>query len=168
MDISAITEVIGAAKGAVDTLSSAERLAEKLRKAIRGGDAAPAQNSAELAATVLELTGQLVDARTAQSAILHRLHDIEHAAKQEERFERELARYALDTLPGGAVVYTLQEKDKGTDPVHHLCPTCAERRQKMILQPAGRLLHCHACGADYEAEPPPGPTSSGPLRGSIY
>jgi hypothetical protein len=151
--IDQIAEVIGIAKGGADLVNAAIGTADKLSETLRpaGKDPALVEVSV-LASGVLK---QIIEAQQANLTVTRRLHELEAEVKAMNRFEAEMARYALQALPGGALVLALKPECAAGEPAHHICPACSENAKKSILQPHGRLLKCNACGAEYEAGPRP-------------
>ncbi len=146
-----LLQLLAAVKSGSDALGSALGLADKLRDAL-GKRRDGIEDDTALAGLALDLTKKLVDARLAQAEILHRLNALEDEMKELDRFEKQMARYALSQTDGGAIVYALKPECAEGEPMHYLCPACLDRRQRPILQPVGKFLHCTHCGAKYAAE----------------
>ena len=75
-----------------------------------------------------------------------------------ERFSK----YDLISTKGGAVVYRSRE-----EPIHYLCPSCAERRELQILQGNTTVpwsFACPSCRVKYPIEPARRPRIQSPIK----
>jgi hypothetical protein len=112
------------------------------------------RDEAKVLALKTELLGLLVQAQTAQLALVHEKDDLEAKLRAFEAWDREKDRYRLEKLgSNNSFVYGL--KDSSDTPEGHakLCANCFEHRKKSYLQPhtitVGRaeVLCCEDCGA---------------------
>jgi len=145
IDIATIIELAASSTGA---LSSAADATERLKKIFRSsGSPDP-----EAQTVLLELLDKLIEAKSDQALIQDRLLALQREIEERDRFESEMARYALRTTALGAEVYVLKDGDESGEPPHCICPACLAKRQKQILQPdpEGRNWRvCFGCGARY-------------------
>lgn len=138
MDIAALVSLAGTAS---QTILTATEIGKNLKQAFR----APEIDVAASKQLVLELLDKLIDAKTTQMEIQEAVLTLQRDLQDRDRFEADLARYALEDTGRGAVVYALKQDDGTGDPPHRLCPACVANRKKAILQPATNRQNCLAC-----------------------
>lgn len=109
-----------------------------------------------LGEAVLKLQGEIMSAQaaalTAQSdqfTLLQQIRELERRVADFEAWETEKKRYELVELFGRSLAYVVKESMRGAEPLHYLCPTCYQKRQKSLMQGITaigmRSLKCHAC-----------------------
>ena len=59
-----------------------------------------------------------------------------------------MERYALFEFPTGALAYAIKPGMEQGQPLHYLCTSCVDKKQKSTLQPRGRVLRCTVCKID--------------------
>lgn len=106
-------------------------------------------NYNELVSAVSEVNAKLVDATVVtlaslekQSALASEIAELKEKLRKIENWESQMQRYALFAFPTGALAYALQTGMEQGVPLHYLCTTCVDQRQKTVLQPKGRNLYC--------------------------
>ena len=107
----------------------------------------------ELEALVIELMGEVMDAKLANVELKSQLLDFHRAAIEEQAKSDEFARYELWQTATGSVVYRLKANDTGQEPTHYLCPTCKEKGVKSILQGHDQARQCTSCDVWYRFDP---------------
>ena len=120
-------------------------------------------NFNELVAAISEVNTKLMDATAValasqekQSELINRIAELEDKLKEVENWESQIKRYKLYEFPTTkALAYALQPDMANDEPIHYLCTTCVNKRQKSILQPRGRLLYCPVCDKAIETQPLP-------------
>ncbi len=93
-----------------------------------------------------------------QAALSERVRELEKQLAAVENWEHQMQRYALFEFPTKALAYAIKPGMEQGAPLHYLCTTCVDKKQKTILQPHGRFLRCQMCQSDIEIqkfEPPP-------------
>lgn len=109
-------------------------------------------NHTQMLAAVHAVQEKLGDAITAhlssqekQSALSERVRELEEQVNEVENWRGQMQRYALFEFPTKALAYALKPGMEQGEPLHYLCTSCVDKKQKSTLQPNGRLLHCPAC-----------------------
>ena len=112
-------------------------------------------NYNELVAAVSEVNAKLVDATVVtlaslekQSALNGEIADLKNKLREVENWEGQMKRYKLHEFPTRALAYALQPGMEQGEPLHYLCASCVDKKQKSTLQPYGRLLRCTVCKID--------------------
>jgi len=83
-----------------------------------------------------------------QAALSERVRELEKQIADVENWERQMERYALFEFPTGALAYAIKPGMEQGQPLHYLCTSCVDKKQKSTLQPHGRLLRCTVCKID--------------------
>lgn len=94
---------------------------------IRGKSPSEAMAIQEL---MIDMMSQLTQLERLQIEIERRLDDARRIAEKQNRFEETRARYATVVLPGCGVVLRLKPEHVGAEPLHCICPACAENWQQ--------------------------------------
>ena len=109
-------------------------------------------NYNELVAAVSEVNAKLVDATVVtlaslekQSTLTSRVTELENKLREVENWESQIKRYKLHQFTTGALAHKLQDSMQEGEPMHYLCTTCVNKREKTILQPRDRFLSCPIC-----------------------
>lgn len=155
MDIRQGLADIGSALGALQSASNIIKTLAGLR------------NEGERSAKLIELQNQIVAAQTsaiqatsAQSSLIDRVHELEAQIAQMETWSAEKQRYELKTVSAGAFAYALKADASGAEPAHYICQPCYEKGKKRILQfnPSAMIdvgipntLKCPECKAEIVA-----------------
>jgi hypothetical protein len=114
-------------------------------------------NYNELVAAVSEVNAKLVDATVVtlaslekQSALNSEIADLKNKLRVVEDWEGQMKRYKLHEFPTGALAYALQPGMEQGEPLHYLCASCVDKKQKSTLQPVrdGHNLRCNPCGIE--------------------
>jgi hypothetical protein len=139
-----ISAAIASAKAALDIAKAAHGLT----------------NYSELVAAVSEVHAKLVDATVValaslekQSALNSEIADLKNKLRQVEDWECQMKRYKLHEFPTRALAYALQPGMEQGEPLHYLCTSCVDKKQKSTLQPHDHFLRCPVCGTDIETKP---------------
>lgn len=160
-DIASILAPVGAASG---HLLTATEIGKNLKEVFRR----PEVDIAAYKQLVLDLLNKLIDAKRAQMQIEEAVMDLQRDLKHRDQFEAELARYTLADTGRGARVLALKPDDPKGEPAHSICPDCAARRKKSILQPDPDNLNyliCFSCKSRFLRVTPEGSgIMSGPVR----
>jgi hypothetical protein len=86
-----------------------------------------------------------------RSALLGKIHRLEEEVASFKAWEQQKQRYVLEELSSGVFAYAVRQGEHASEPMHWLCPTCFERRERTILQREYRsyaqvlTLLCHSC-----------------------
>lgn len=145
--ISEITGAFQSAKLAVDLVKSATGLA----------------NHNDVLMAVSAVQAKLADAMASELQSLEkqrdlstRLHELERKLAEVEDWSAQIKRYSLTKLPSSALAYALKPEFTAVEPMHYLCASCMDKKQRSMMQPSGRRLLCNACDSNiaFESEPP--------------
>jgi len=121
------------------------------------GGTLPLKNYNELVAAVSEVNAKLMQAQSAgllaqekQSALSHRVAELEREIRDLKRWESEADCYQLSEVAKGVYALTPKPGMERGEPQHMLCAHCAGDKQKSILQlnsdTAARTVYlCHRC-----------------------
>ena len=129
---------------------SAIKTAFDMTKALKDINDAAIRNAA-----VIDLQEKILSAREAQTALLERIEDLEAQLDTFKTWAAEKQRYQLRDFGGGTFAFELNPQEANGEPMHRLCPTCFEKKQKSILQSRGRdawkrdMFKCNACGTEF-------------------
>lgn len=117
-------------------------------------------NSAQILTAVSEVQQKLMDANAAaltsqaeQATLIERVRELETKLRGVEDWENQMQRYELIEFPTKTLAYKLKPAMANGEPIHYLCPTCADKKKKITLQPSGRQLYCHECKFNIRIEP---------------
>jgi len=117
-------------------------------------------NYNELVAAISEVNAKLVDATVVtlaslekQSSLSDRVRELENQLNEIENWESQMKRYKLHAFETGALAYALQPSMNEGQPMHYLCTSCIDKKQKTTLQPNNRHLHCSVCKIDIAIKP---------------
>lgn len=109
-------------------------------------------NYSELLTAVTSVQIKLTDAiaselasQEKQAALAERVRELENQIAQVENRKTQMQRYALFQFPTGALAYAVKSGEENGEPVHCLCTSCVDKKQRSTLQPHGRLLRCTVC-----------------------
>ena len=137
----------------VAAVQSTKTLAELL-KAAHG-----LSNHVEIVAAVNAVQDKLTVAYAAnlesaekQAALSERVRELEKQIAEVENWEGQMQRYALFAFPTGTLAYAIKPGMEQDEPLHYLCTSCVNKKQKSILQPHGRLLRCPICKTEIETK----------------
>ncbi|MBI3712953.1 MAG: hypothetical protein HY253_08335 [Burkholderiales bacterium] len=136
------TEIVAAiqsTKTAIDLVKSANGLS----------------NYSELLTAVTTVQIKLTDAiaselasQEKQAALTERVRELEKQLAEIEGWNTQIQRYSLFQFPTGALAYGLKQGRENEEPMHYLCVSCVDKKQKSTLQPHGRFLKCTVCKID--------------------
>jgi hypothetical protein len=125
-------------------------------------------NYKELVAAVSEVNAKLVDATVVtlaslekQSALNSEIAALKEKLREVENWESQMKRYRLHAFPTGALAYALQPGMEQGEPLHYLCASCVDKKQKSTLQPHDRWLRCQVCKVEIEFQDLPPSSSRG-------
>ncbi|MBI3527270.1 MAG: hypothetical protein HY067_04805 [Betaproteobacteria bacterium] len=113
-------------------------------------------NHLELLTAVTAIQEKLTDAiaselasQEKQAQLQERVRQLEKQLAEVEDWKNEMQRYHLMEFPAtGTFAYALKPEMAQGQPLHYLCTSCVDRKQKSTLQPNGRSLRCPACKID--------------------
>lgn len=135
-------------------LSSA-KIAFEIAKAANG-----LSNYNELVTAVSEVNAKLMQASVValaslekQSSLTSEITELKEKLGKIEHWESQMKRYRLHEFPTKALAYALQPGMEHGEPIHYLCTSCADKRQKSMLQPHGVYLKCQVCKIDIQTNP---------------
>ena len=151
-----ITSAIQSTKTALELLKAARGLA----------------NYSELLAAVTEVQIKLTDAiaselasQEKQAQLGERVRALEQRLSEFENWSAQMERFALFEFPTKALAYALKPGMENGEPMHYLCVSCVDKRQRSTLQPNGRYLVCPACKSTFATASAP-PSGGGRRSGS--
>jgi len=140
----------------VAAVQSTKTLAELLKAAHS------LSNYSELLTAVTTVQMKLTDAiaselasQEKQAALAERVRELEKQIAEVENWEAQMQRYALFEFPTKALAYALKPGMEQGQPMHYLCTSCVDKKQKSTLQPNGRYLRCPVCKIDIATQPAP-------------
>jgi DNA-directed RNA polymerase subunit RPC12/RpoP len=99
-------------------------------------------------------------------ALAERVRELENQIAEIEDWKNQIQRYALFQFPTGALAYALKSGCENGEPMHYLCTSCMDKKQRSTLQPNGRYLRCPVCKVDIATQPRP--PSQGNNRGGSW
>ncbi len=114
-------------------------------------------NFNELVAAVSEVNAKLMQATAValasqekQSALSTEIAELKDKLREIENWEGQMKRYKLHEFPTRALAYALQPDMEQGEPLHYLCASCVDKKQKSTLQPVkdGHYLRCNPCGTE--------------------
>jgi hypothetical protein len=121
-------------------------------------------NSTEVLTAVNDVQMKLSDAiasalasQEKQASLTERVRELEGKLRDIEDWKRQIQRYELFQFPTGTFAYKLKADMANGEPIHYLCSTCADKKQKTTLQPHYRHLNCpesryHGIWTEHEPE----------------
>lgn len=147
-DIGHLIELAG------QTVSTAEK-STSLVKSLAGFFKAPqTPDELEAKAAIILLTTEMLNAKEANTKIRKELIELRDAKLKASRFDRQFERYSLWETPGGMMVYRLDEAKAEGDPIHCICPDCAEQQKRSILQGGDEIKVCYQCKSAFRIAAP--------------
>ena len=97
-------------------------------------------NYNELVSAVSEVNTKLVQATVValaslekQSALNSEIANLKNKLREVEDWEGQMKRYKLHVFPTGALAYALQPGMEQGEPIHYLCASCVDKKQKSTL-----------------------------------
>ena len=119
-------------------------------------------NYNELVSAVSEVNAKLIQATTValaslekQSSLTGEIAELKDKLREVENWEGLMKRYKLHEFPTKALAYALQQGMEPCEPLHYLCTSCVDKKQKSTLQPNGRFLKCPNCKTDITTQSAP-------------
>jgi DNA-binding protein H-NS len=119
-------------------------------------------NYSELLTAVTAVQEKLTDAiaselasQEKQAALAERVRELEKQIAEFENWETQMQRYELFEFPTKSLAYALKAGMEQGQPMHYLCTSCVDKKQKSTLQPHGRYLRCPVCKIDISTQPAP-------------
>lgn len=112
------------------------------------------KNYNELASAVSEVNSKLFSTyeiisklRERNDFLEKRAAEIEEKLTNKEKFNREVARYALHKLKSGMLVYMIKPEHEEIGEPHYICTDCVSNGKISLFQPAlnGTRLICDSC-----------------------
>lgn len=109
-------------------------------------------NHTQMVTAVHSVQEKLSDAITAhlashekQAGLFERVRELEKQIAEVENWESQEQRYAFFKFPSGVLAYAVKPGMEQGEPMHYLCASCVDKKQKSTLQPKGSNLSCTAC-----------------------
>lgn len=130
---------------------SAIKTAYDLAKGLKDMDDAAHRNAA-----VIELQQKILAAQREQADMAQRIGELEAEVASFQAWDAEKKRYDLKDFGGSTFAYELKQEDAAGEPIHRICPSCFEKRQRSILQFRGRnafsqdMYRCSGCAHTFE------------------
>ena len=132
-------------------------------------------NYSELLGAVTAVQMKLTDAVTAaltsqekQAELAERVRELERQIAEVEDWGTQMKRYSLFEFPATkALAYALKPDVDDGQPMHYLCTSCVDKKQKTTLQPQARNLFCPICKSNIAMQNPV-PFNSHVNRGSSF
>ena len=116
-------------------------------------------NYNELIAAVSEVNAKLVQATAValaslekQTSLTSEIAELKEKLRETENWESQMKRYKLHEFPTKALAYAMQRGMEEGEPIHYLCTSCIDKKQKSTLQPHGRFLNCPVCKTHIETQ----------------
>ena len=105
-------------------------------------------NYSELLTAVTDVQMKLTDAiaseltsQEKQAALAEKIRGLEKQLAEVKGWEAQIQRYALFELPIKALAYALKPGMEQGEPLHYLCTSCVDKKQKSVLQPEEECLN---------------------------
>lgn len=119
-------------------------------------------NYNELVSAISDVNSKLMQANMValesqekQFSLTNEISGLKEKLRQIEDWEGQMKRYKLHEFPTNGLAYALQPGMEQGEPIHYLCTTCADQKQKTILQPRGNLLYCTIHKTNIVIQAPP-------------
>lgn len=103
----------------------------------------------------VELNAKLMEAQSAQAALIERVDTLEMELMRFETWDAEKQRYELKELYRGVVAYILKPEERAGQPHYAICPNCYNNRIASVLQSNGAVRavehawNCPRCKTSY-------------------
>jgi hypothetical protein len=88
----------------------------------------------QLQGITLDLQSEMMMIQSDYQNILHSKEDLEKKLIEQEGWDKERARYHLESVGDGIFVYLLNPTANDIEPPHWICAHCYEEKKKSILQ----------------------------------
>jgi hypothetical protein len=116
----------------------------------RRTDAAVKEKAIELQSSIISLQNELLSLQTGYQNALTEKEHLKQELMHMKNWEAEAQKYHLVNFGTGTFAWAIKEDQRGTQPPHHLCAHCYDRREKSILQRGGFgeqgwVYHCSSC-----------------------
>lgn len=141
-----------AIKLATDGSKAASSVADVMTRFKKLFDTPKALSQEDLRPLVIELTENVLNAKTANLELKEQLLAMREAALERQARKEQFSRYALWQTGTGSLVYRLKEECEDKEPLHYLCPPCKEEGHASILQGPHHYKECPRCKAGYKFE----------------
>ncbi|WP_282076329.1 hypothetical protein [Epibacterium ulvae] len=150
-DIQTLKEITEVATSALKSTERGVSLVGTVKGLFEKSEAA---GNSDLKARVSELSAQVTDAALANTKLKLQLAELLNELNEQKARNDKLARYELTERKSGSFVLKLRQEQQGNEPMHSICPNCADRRKHIVLQPKyhgmGTFnLVCPDCEADF-------------------
>lgn len=145
--------------GSVGAIASSLKAAGDIAKTMIG-----LRDSAMLQSKTIELQSMILDAQSSafsaqqeRAALIERIGALEAEVARLKAWDAEKQRYVLKDLTHGAFARVLKESERGSEPVHAICPTCYDNGKKSVLQHnrepqiMKQAWKCHQCKTEVRA-----------------
>lgn len=111
------------------------------------------RDSQAFQAKVIEFQSRILDAQAATSAaneersmLIERIGALEEEVAKAQAWDAQAKRYELVELHRSNFAYAMKKERRSAEPMHYLCASCYQKRQKSILQGYTRLgMHHLVC-----------------------
>lgn len=128
---------IAAFKSLIDSVKTLKEINDTTARAVASSD----------------LTAKIFALQAEYAILQARVSELEKELMRFERWDAEKARYELESLPPGVLVYRVKEVDRGAEPFHRICADCYNKGFKSLLHSVSEgngltRWRCHVCGFD--------------------
>src|SRR6516225_5243620 len=132
-------------------------------------EAIQVRDTVKFGEVIIGLQAQILAAQQGAMSAAERMRELEAQVASFEAWDAEKQRYQLVDFGGGTFAYQLKQDETRGEPMHRLCPTCFEKRQRSILQSRGQnafrqdMYECLSCGGHFVF----GPRHEPPSRSAL-
>jgi len=92
------------------------------------------QVAIDLQGIVLDLQSEMMMIQSDYQNVLRSREELEKKLAEQENWNKERARYHLESVGDGSLVYALNTSEQTTQPPHWICAHCYEEKKKSMLQ----------------------------------
>lgn len=146
IEVASLGAALSGLKSAYDI--TADFLRQKLNAEMQG-------KVIELQRLILSAQQDTLTAQSAQATFAKRIEELENEISSLNNWDLESQRYKLTDFGGNTFAYLLKKETADGEPIHKICPTCYQKKQKSILQTRGtsvssqEICFCAACSNEF-------------------
>jgi formate dehydrogenase maturation protein FdhE len=139
-----LPEILDNARQSMQLLQGGADLADSLRKLFRrsGGEEVSEVERDEI---LRALQDALLDAKSAQVTVLDKLIELKIALLEHDKTAKLESRYALKQIGKASFVRELRIEFQHEEPLHSICPACADKGVKSIVSFTDMGPRCPQC-----------------------
>lgn len=163
IDTQAIQEAVSLAGDAGSSVGNIAKALDAVT-GLFGRPEGAADPDVKLAIANLKL--EVANARETNALLVTALREVSEELAKAQARQTDFDRYELVQTTFGHFVLALKEDADGGEPMHYICPTCAEKGEKSVLQGGGKVLECYPCGKYFRTDEE-GPLPRMPRRGIV-